>query len=297
MTQLLPPAPTSQPTRTAVRLTLTDELRSLRFNLLHGAQWLVGDVGANLVRRVELPAPAAQLMPIDKLQHLIDTTAHQALAGLQSAQNVAATTVLADAPYRTLTFGLEPLLAYFSREDARHPSRQFTDVFYWLIRHVLEGKAGHAVPAGSAFITRQQAVDEAWWTVANNDGALLARLQTDATASAGGTLSTDDNALLGAAVFLSLLSARPLRDPGLPPWSDRALPDTDARAVMSCLLTAVLAVALSHDHTGVPREAAAALQLAGQLVDARLPYVEVALREPHPREAIAAEMAFTLRHA
>ncbi|RYX93539.1 MAG: hypothetical protein EOO28_18235 [Comamonadaceae bacterium] len=308
MTQLLPPGPPAkpeQPTRTAVRLALKDELRSLRFNLQHGAQWLLQDVGAGIAKRVDLPAAAENFAPLGKLQHLIDGAAQHALSGLQSAQDAAASTVLADAPYRTLQFRLQPPIAYFNADDARHPSRLFADVFYWLIRHVLDGRASpettaaatEAVSAPVTLIARQQAVDEAYWAVVARQEALLARLRAEVAASASGTLHNDDNALLCAAIFQALLAAQPVRDPSLPPWAGRALLDTDALAIRTCLLTVVIAAGLAQDAHGAPRDAADALRLAGQLVAARMPYLDVALNKPKAGEAVAAEMAFIFRHA
>ena len=301
MTQLLPPEPTTQPTRTAVRLALKDELRSLRFNLQHGAQWLLQDVGAGIAKRVDLPAAAESFAPLGKLQHLIDGATQQALSGLQLAQDAAASTVLADAPYRTLQFKLQPPITYFNADEVRRPSRLFADVFYWLIRHVLDGKASagtaDAATSPATLIARQQAVDEAYWAIVDRHEALLARLRSEIAASASGTLHNDDNALLCAAIFQALLAAQPVRDPSLPPWAGRALPDADAHAIRTCLLTVVVAAGLAQDAHGAPRDAADALRLAGQLVAARMPYLDVALNKPKAGEAVAAEMAFIFRHA
>ena len=302
MTQLQPPEHPTQPTRTAVRLALKDELRSLRFNLQHGAQWLLNDVGAGLAKRVDLPAAAENFAPLGKLQQLIDTTAQHALSGLQSAQDAAASTVLADAPYRTMQFQLQPLTGYFAADDSRRPSRLFADVFYWLIRHVLDGKASTDTAAAQTatpapLIARQQAVDEAYWAVLDQHGALLARLRSEVAASASGLLRPDDNALLAAAIFEALLAAQPVRDPGLPPWSDRARPQAHTPAVTGCLLTAVVAAGLARDNSGLPRDVPEALRLAAQMVSARMPYFEVAMNKPKAGEAIAAEMAFIFRHA
>ena len=298
MTQLMPSDRSTQPKRTAVRLAVQDELRSLSFNLQHGAEWLINDVGAGLAKRGVLPEPTGPLAPLGKLQQMIGSTAQQALSSLQSAQHAAASTVLDAAPYRALDFQLQPLLAYFSHTDTRHPSRQFTDVFYWLIRHLLDGRiTANAAPAGTALTARQCAVDEAYWLVVANHDALLSRLHAEVSLSASGMLRPDDNALLCAAVFQELLAAQPVRDPSLPPWADRALPDSDAPALKTCLLTAVIAAGLAQTQIGEVREVADALRLAHQLVAARLPHFEVAINKPNAGTAIAAEMAFTLRHA
>ncbi len=298
MAQLVHRGTPSQPRKIAVRLALQDELRSLRFNLQHGAQWLLDDVGGGVAKRFELQPSDALSAPLGTLQRMVGTTAQQALTGLQSAQHAAASAVLADAPYRTLDFKLEPLLAYFSAKDIHHPSRLFTDVFYWLMRHVLEGKViTDAELAGTPLMARQRAVDDAYWLVTDTHQELLNRLHREAGLASSGLLRPDDNAMLCAAVFQALRATQPVRDPSLPPWAERALPEVDAPAVTHCLLTAVLAAGLARTQCGETRDTSVALQLAHQLSAARFASFRVAMNKPDAEAAVATEIAFVLRHA
>lgn len=308
MTPLVPGAPGTQPAGTAMRLAVKDELRSLRFNLAQGAHWLQ-DLGGALAGRSGMAPPAPVAAPLDTLQHLLDATAQQALTGYRLVRHSAAapsavhdlarpvaintfsTVSTLGAP---VTVELLPPAACFADPAARLPSKRFTDMFYRLIRRVLETEAGRDA-ARSPLIVRQQAVDQAYWRVLERHAALVARVR--GSAEQNGLANPGDHAWLCGAMLQALMDMQPLRDPSLPPWADRALTGPDQRTATLCLLSAVLACGLAQDATGIARSAADGLRLGVQLAGARIASVEQALGKPRPAEALAAEMAFIFRHA
>jgi len=275
MTHLLSSDHTAQPASTAIPLALKDELRTFGFNLQRGAHWLLHDFGDNLVRQVE---PRNEDGKLHKLHHLIDSTAQATFSTLQAA----AIAVLPDAAYRTLHFELQPLADYFLRCDPKNPSQLFTNVFYWLIRHVLGARTG------TTLIAREQAVDEAFWRVREQYADLLARTQ-EPDASPG------DHAALCAAVLQALIATRTVRDASLPPWADQQPQPADGMAALPELLAVVVAIGLAPKGDTASPDIGEHLRLADQLVTARLPLLEAALKQPDNRR-LSAELAFLFRH-
>jgi hypothetical protein len=290
MPNALPPTRTTQPTRTAVQLALKDELRTLGANLQHGAQWLLHDVSGSIVKRVD-PQNAATDSKLLKLQHLIDSTAQVTLSTLQAAKHAAAITVLPDAAFRTMSFQLQPLAAYFSAAGSAQPSRAFTDVFYWLIRHAIELDEG----TGGKLIARQQAVDETYWALLRDHGDLIDRITAPATAP--GASHGRDHALLCAALLQALVQAHPVRDAHLPPWAERNPATSGSPALHRMLMTVVVAAGMVRERDQASVDVAQRLQLARQIVLARLPFLETAINQPSPWQALADELAFIFRHA
>ena len=288
MPNALPPTRTTQPTRTAVQLALKDELRTLGANLQHGAQWLLHDVSGSIVKRVD-PQNAATDSKLLKLQHLIDSTAQVTLSTLQAAKHAAAITVLPDAAFRTMSFQLQPLAAYFNAGGSAHPSRAFTDVFYWLIRHAIDLDEG----AGGKLIARQQAVDETYWALTRDHGDLIDRV----AAPAPGASHARDHALLCAALLQTLVQAHPVRDAHLPPWAERNPATAASPGLHRMLMTVVVAAGMVRERDQASVDVAQRLQLARQIVLARLPFLETAIKQPSARQALADELAFIFRHA
>jgi hypothetical protein len=280
MTHPSPSARSTQPARTAMQLALKDELRTFGFNLQRGAHWLLQDLGSSLVKQVE---PRNEDGKLHKLHHLIDSTAQATFSTLQVAQRAAAVAVLPDAAYRTLHFELQPLADYFLPSEPKNPSQLFTNAFYWLVRHVLAGKAG------TALIARQQAIDEAFWQVLEQHAGLIARAQET-------NASPRDHAALCAAVLRALVAARPVRDASLPPWAGQPAQQPEDSAALPELLAAVVAVGLAKRGDNASPDIGERLRLAGQLVTARLPLLEAALQQPDD-QLLTAELAFLFRHA
>ncbi|MEO7940874.1 MAG: hypothetical protein ABIR55_19800, partial [Burkholderiaceae bacterium] len=174
MIETSPAPPPHQSALTAVELSLKDGLRTLGFNLHLGAQWLVEDVAPRLAQQID---PVGISGTRETLHGLVGSAARGTLSTLESVQQRAATTALADEPYRTLDFALQPLASYFSATDQRNPSGLFADVFYWLLRHAL---ATQVHPQAQRALVRQRAVDEAYWIVQAGRSRRAAQAGSDA---------------------------------------------------------------------------------------------------------------------
>ena len=283
------PARSAQPQREALTLGIKDEARKLRLNLQHGAHWLLRDFQESA--GIAEQASGAGGKQATRLQHLVHAAAQTTSFVFESAQDAAAAVIFSDAPYRRLHFQLLPLASYFRATDDQHPSRLFTNVVYWLIRHALKLRP---VPS---LMVRQQAVDEAYWMVLARVPALLARLR--ATSTDDDAANLEQNLELCVALLQALLQAQPVHDAGLPPWVERDLAETETVAVLASLLTVVASVGLAASalRQGRDADASGQLQLAAQMVNARWSEFASAVGKANAQEALAAELAFVFRHA
>jgi len=287
-----PSATRTQPSRTALRLTLEDEARLLRHHLREGAQWLMRDVRAGVGRldqAVPLPAPVGSQLP--KLQHIVDSAAQATEQVFASAQNAAAVVVSSDAAFRRLRFVPQPLALCLRADGTRNPSRLFTNTFYWLIRKALED-----TPA-SALLLRRRRVDGVWWALQSAE--LPCMLALRGGAAEGVALDPALNEQLGAAVFEALARAEPVQDAGRMPWAAAELGDAAAASVWESLLAATLAMGLvlPAGAQAAGMDARECLQLAKRLVRAHHgPFLDAMRAAPQDRHAVAREIAFVLRH-
>ncbi len=284
-----PPARTAQPPITALRLAIEDEARTLRFHLQHGARWLLQDFQSGVGMLEQMGAPGARQLP--KLQHFVESAAQATGLVLESAENAAALAASSDAPYRKLHFQLLPLASYFRNADNHDPSRLFTSVFYWLIRHALETRST------SGLMVRQRLINEAYWTVLARNPAMVARLNT--SPSGHDATDSEQNLRLCVLLFESLLQTRPVYDGNMPPWTQSEIQGQNRASAFASLLSVVVALGLSAqaDVGSTGAGASDLLSLANQLVGARLCAFEDAASRTNARDALADELSFVFRHA
>jgi hypothetical protein len=269
----------------AVELSLKDGLRSLGAQFQLGAHWLVQDLGPRLARQA---GPMGTGGRIGKLHGLVDSAARQTLLKLESAQQRAATTVLDDAPLRTLHFQLLPLTAYLDSGDARNPSGLFAEVFYWLLRHTLTLQ-----PSSNHWLVHQRAVDSTYWQLNDTRGAHVAQLGTGLAAPAQ---AAHDHARLCARLLQVLLSTHPVRDATVPPWVPHAQDAATTPELVRVVLGVVLAVGSVRPEHADENNAADCLRLGSQIARARHTAFTSALRHPAASAALSDEFAFVFRH-
>lgn len=289
MTPTPEPSPSAQPQRTALRLSIEDEAIALRFHLRHGANWLLKDFQAGVGKLEQLRAPGSS--QLSKLQHFVESAVQATGLALQTAQDAAAVVASPQAPYRDLDFQLLPLAAYFRTADTRNPSRVFTHVFYWLIRHALDMRAAPGL------LVRQRLVDEAYWVMVARGASHIKHLNPNP--AEGGAGDPQDRHTLCAWLLEALLKTRPVYDGGCPPWTERALARASYAEAFASMLSAVVAVGLASDssHRDGGTDASDRLRFANDLVNARLSSFEAAAKKDNATGALAAELAFLLRHA
>lgn len=289
MIQPSPSPPPHQSTLTAVELSLKDGLRALGFNLHLGARWLVDDVAPRLAQQID---PIGISGTRETLHDLADSAARGTLSTLESVQQRAASTALADEPYRTLDFTLQPLASYFSGQDRRNPSGLFAEVFYWLLRHAL---AMQPNPHTDRALVRQRAVDEAYWMVQSGWAHRAAQLGADNDAN---QQAAHEHASLCAQLLRALVAARPVRDATVLPWAPTDPTQAESPQFLPVLLGVALAAGSVTPGGASRASAAAGLCLGQRIANARQTAFAHALAQgPDDHWAsLIAEFAFVFRH-
>ena len=289
MIQPSPSPPPQQSTLTAVELSLKDGLRALGFNLHLGARWLVDDIAPRLAQQID---PTGISGTRETLHSLADSAARGTLSTLESVQQRAASTALADEPYRTLDFTLQPLANYFSAQDPRNPSALFSEVFYWLLRHAL---AMQPSPKTKRALVRQRAVDAAYWMVPSSRAHRAAQSDSDDGAN---PQAAHEHAALCAQLLRALVAARPVRDATVLPWAPTDATQTRLPQFLPVLLVVALAAGSVRPGDESRPSAAAGLRLGQQIASARQTAFAHALAQgPDDGWAsLKAEFAFVFRH-
>jgi hypothetical protein len=257
------PAPLLPP----VALAVKDGLRDLRVNLRQGAQSLASRIEATSHRLDGVEGPLGRL---PRLGEPLAVAVRTAVQIIETADHAAVDMLSSDGDYRRLDFRLRPAAHHFrTPAEPGELQRAFTKTLYWTLRHLLQRRGAADV------VVHEQAVAQAWQEVAGQPPGA-------------------SDADWAAAALLALCRAEQ------PALLHRAADDAPAAAErrLSCGAAAVLAGELARlcPDAVAETETRRALAMADEIVLGTLAEWRLCLAAPQPRQALAQQVAFTLRH-
>jgi hypothetical protein len=268
--KLRPPKIPSSFSESDMGLAVKDGLREVRFNVKRGARKLVKGVQTAIhPDGGEITGPLGLLTP--PLDLAIRTTVQL----LRTADHAAVDLLSSDGRYRSMDVPLCPSSVYFSAEHAVDPIRPFTRDHSWRYRHLL------TLRGDDTMFVHEQRVERAGQQLRSALGVACEDTE-------------DLPQLLNARIVMAFETAEVLT-PAID--SEPDVPD-EAHALSNHLaLSVVLAGEIAPLLPGpANQQTAAALRLADEICTANREPLTRAMAHPKPATALAAWMAFALRH-
>lgn len=251
-------------------LAVKDGLREVRFNVKRGARKLV-----EVVQTAIHPDGSESTGPLGLLSPPVDMAIRTTVQLLRTADHAAVSLLSSDGRYRNMDVPLCPSSAYFSAEHVADPIRPFTRDHGWRYRHLL------ALRGEDNMFVHEQRIERVGQQLRS---ALKVACED----------TEDLPQLLNARIVIALETAEVLT-PAIDVGPD--LPD-EAQALSNHLaISVVLAGPIAPLLPGpLNQQTTAALRLADEICTANREPLTRAMANPKPEAALAAWMAFALRH-
>ena len=251
-------------------LAVKDGLREVHFNLKRGARKLVEGVQTAMH-----PDGDEFTGPLGLLSPPVDLAIRTAVNLLRTADHAAVDLLSSDSRYRNMDVPLCPSSAYFSVDHTVDPIRPFTRDHGWRYRHLL------ALRGEDTMFVHEQRIERVGQQLRSAPNLVCEDTE-------------DLTQLLNARIVIALETAEVLTaaidvEPDLP---------DEARALSNHLaLSVVLAGQIAPLLPGpVNQQTSVALRVADEICTANREPLTLAMANPKPEAALAAWMAFALRH-